>query len=157
MFITGGVSCVLGKKDKAVHIRGRDDYIMRLKWISKKSVVLYDVLDRRAWMVDGVTALLHLVRASLHHDKYDDFKELSLYDDNLLQEPCGPGAGGKRTSISVLTNENNISLALHKKPATSKQEVSVMREGHSPESSARPKATTPSERELRASATLSSK
>ncbi|KAK5657983.1 hypothetical protein OQA88_2536 [Cercophora sp. LCS_1] len=125
MFITGGVSCVLGKKDKAVHIRGRDDYIMRLKWISKKFVVLYDVPDRRAWMVDGVSALLHLVRASLHHDKNDAFKDLSLYDEALVQEPPEPGAGGKGASIFVLTNEQNTNLALHKKPSTSKEELSV--------------------------------
>ncbi|KAK3374364.1 hypothetical protein B0T24DRAFT_577334 [Lasiosphaeria ovina] len=111
MFITGGVSCVLGKKDKAVNIRGRDDYIMRLKWISKKFVVLYDVLDRRAWMVDGVSALLHLVRGSLSHDKDDHFKSLSLYDERLLQEAPGSGAG-KAASIFVLANESNISLPL---------------------------------------------
>lgn len=125
MFVTGGVSCVLGKKDKPVHIRGRNDYIMRLRWISKKYVVLYDVPDRRSWMVDGVSTLLHLAKASLHHDENDDFKDLSLFDEDSLQEPTGPQEGGKRTSISVLTSEYNINLALHKKPWTSTQEISV--------------------------------
>lgn len=125
MFVTGGVSCVLGKKDKPVHIRGRNDYIMRLRWTSKKYVVLYDVPDRRSWMVDGVSTLLHLAKASLHHDKNDDFKDLSLFDEDSLQEPTGPQEGGKRTSISVLTSEYNINLALHKKPWTSTQEISV--------------------------------
>ncbi|KAK4182303.1 hypothetical protein QBC35DRAFT_548396 [Podospora australis] len=125
MFVTGGISCVLGKKDKAVHIRGHNDYIMRLKWISKKFVVLYDAPDRRASMVDGVSALLHLVKSSLHHDKNDAFKDLSLYDDAQLQEPSEPGKGGKGTAIFILTNEQNTKLPLYKKPSTSKEALSV--------------------------------
>ncbi|KAK0717673.1 hypothetical protein B0T26DRAFT_645268, partial [Lasiosphaeria miniovina] len=86
MFITAEVSCLLGKKDKPIHIRSRDDYIMRLKWIAQKFVVLYDTQERRAWLVDGVSALLHLVRASLKHDQGDPFSSLFLYNESLLQE-----------------------------------------------------------------------
>ncbi len=123
MFVTGGVSCILGKKDKAVSVRRRNDYVMRLKWISKKFVVLYDVLDRRAWMVDGVSALLHLVRASLKKDETDPFKDLSLYDESRLQEAPEPGTG-KTASIFVLTDENNTSLPLYAKPSSTKEETS---------------------------------
>lgn len=128
MFVTGGVSCILGKKDKAVHIHHRDDYIMRLKWISKRFVILYDVHDRRAWLVDGVTALLHLVRASLKHDQEDPFNSLFLYSDAMLQEGSRSGSG-KSASISVLTNKQNISLPLYAKPETTKEEVIVTGEG----------------------------
>jgi hypothetical protein len=121
-YITAGVSCVLGKKDKAVHIRSRDDYTMRLKWIAKKYVVLYDVLDRRAWLVDGTSALLHLVRASLKYDAADDFKSLLLYDPNALQE-APENRFGKTASIQVLTNPHNVSLRLYSKPETSREET----------------------------------
>jgi hypothetical protein len=46
-FISAGLSFSIGKKDKSIHIKARDDYIMQLKWIAKKYVVLYDVDDRR--------------------------------------------------------------------------------------------------------------
>ncbi|XP_044719169.1 uncharacterized protein HRG_07734 [Hirsutella rhossiliensis] len=91
--ITVGLSCVLGKKDKPVHLRGRDDYIRRLKWISKKFVILYDTTDNRAWLVDGASALLHLVRASLKRDTSDDFETQFLYDKCSMQEAVNAGTG----------------------------------------------------------------
>ncbi|KAJ2998820.1 hypothetical protein NUW58_g208 [Xylaria curta] len=45
MFVTGGASVIIGKKAKAVHLRSRDDYTMRLSVTSKipsKSLSLYD-------------------------------------------------------------------------------------------------------------------
>ena len=128
MFVTGGVSCILGKKDKAVRIHHRDDYIMRLKWISKKFLILYDVRDKRAWLVDGVTALLHLVRASLKHDQEDPFNNLFLYNDTSLQEYQKSGSG-KSASIFVLTNKQNLSLPLYAKPETAKKEIIINNEG----------------------------
>ncbi|KAK4442732.1 hypothetical protein QBC34DRAFT_431355 [Podospora aff. communis PSN243] len=130
MFITGGVSCILGKRDRPARLQGRSDYIMRLKWISKKLVILYDVVDRRAWIIDGATALLHLVRTSLHHDKNDGdpFKSLSVFDETLLQE--SPDARtGKSASIFVLTNQANLGLPLYAKPESTREETSTSKSG----------------------------
>ncbi|KUI55959.1 hypothetical protein VP1G_10781 [Cytospora mali] len=120
-FVTAGVSAILGKKDKSVQMQSRDDYIMRLKWISKKFVVLYDVHERRAWLVDGASALLHLVRASLKHDASDFFKDLLLSNSSSLQESPEPFTG-KPAAIRILTNKANLSLPLYAKPAESKIE-----------------------------------
>ncbi|KAI0022433.1 hypothetical protein F4780DRAFT_197425 [Xylariomycetidae sp. FL0641] len=115
MYITGGLSTIIGKKDKPVHARVRDDYTTRLKWISKKYIVFYDVEDRRAWLVDGTSALLHLVRAALKHDSEDDFNPYFLYDPTNLQE-APQEYDGKSAAIHVLMNEANLSLALWRKP-----------------------------------------
>ncbi|KAK8001318.1 nucleoside phosphorylase [Apiospora marii] len=122
-FITGGVSCIIGKKDKAVHVRSRDDYTMRLKWISKKFVVLYDVVERRAWLVDGVSALLHLVRASLKRDATDAFKSHFLFQESGFQE-APPDIDGKSAAIHILTNRNNTALPLYSKPDSLREETS---------------------------------
>ncbi|KAI8632194.1 hypothetical protein F5Y19DRAFT_492074 [Xylariaceae sp. FL1651] len=124
MFITGGASLLIGKKDKAVHLRSRDDYIMRLKWISKKFVVLYDVREKRAWLTDGLSAVLHLVRASLKHDTEDSFKTLFLYDPSALKETSWMYLG-KDTAIRVLTNPENLSLPLYAKPNSTKEEINI--------------------------------
>ncbi|KAI1395613.1 hypothetical protein F4819DRAFT_477925 [Hypoxylon fuscum] len=128
MFVTGGISATIGKKDKAVHIKFRDDYTMRLKWIAKKFVVLYDVQERRAWLVDGASALLHLVRASLKHDSSDAFRSLFIYKDSALREASQPYTG-KAASISVLTDWQNINLPLYAKPDSSREEVSINETG----------------------------
>ncbi|KAI1738019.1 hypothetical protein F4680DRAFT_426828 [Xylaria scruposa] len=124
MFITGGASVLVGKKDKAIQLRSRDDYTMRLKWISKKYVVLYDVGDRRAWLVDGLSAILHLLRASLNYDLQDPFKSLYLYDPSVLKEAVGVEAG-KHSAIQVLTNPENLKIPLYAKPESAKEEVTT--------------------------------
>jgi hypothetical protein len=46
--------------------------------VLKHPFAFYDVTARRSWLVDGVSALLHLVRISLHLDANDDE---STYDE----------------------------------------------------------------------------
>lgn len=94
---------------------------MRLKWISKKFAVFYDLRDRRAWLLDGASALLHLVRASLMHDKNDLFKDLFLFDEGSVQEPAVPFTG-RHAAVQFLTNEVNMSLPLYAKPTETKAE-----------------------------------
>ncbi|KAK6857894.1 hypothetical protein PG995_005593 [Apiospora arundinis] len=122
-FITGGVSCILGKKDKPVHVRIRDDYTMRLKWIAKKFVVFYDTTERRAWLFNGISALLHLVRASLKQDSTDDFQSHFLFRESELQEPP-PCSDGKAAAIHVLTNRHNTALPLYSQPDSLREEFS---------------------------------
>ncbi|KAI1353493.1 hypothetical protein F5Y01DRAFT_323133 [Xylaria sp. FL0043] len=125
MFFTAGLSTIIGKRDKAVQLRCRDDYTMRLKWISKKFVVLYDVQDRRAWLLDGASALLHLVRASLRHELNDDqFNSQFLYQESALVEAPNPHSG-KSTAINVLTNPRNLEIPLYAKPDANKVEVTT--------------------------------
>jgi hypothetical protein len=119
---------VIGKRDKAVHIHCRDDYIMRLKWIAKKFVVFYDLRDRRAWLVDGASALLHIVRASLRHEQNDLFKSLFLFDKDSVQEPAVPFTG-KHAAVQFLTNKVNMSLPLYAKPTEAKVEETTTEAG----------------------------
>jgi hypothetical protein len=127
-FISAGASFLVGKKDNPILIRARDDYLSKLRWMSKKSVVLYDVGDRRAWMVDGVSALLHLVRASLKHNQEDDFTDLCLFDPKDLEE-ASAGCLGKAAAISVLINERNKNMKLHQGADDSFQEETTNEEG----------------------------
>ncbi|KAI0201130.1 hypothetical protein F4808DRAFT_470051 [Astrocystis sublimbata] len=122
MFVQAGISAIIGKRDKAVHVNSRDDYTMRLKWISRKFVVLYDVQDRRAWLLDGISALLHLVRASLQHDLNDEFQSLCLYEEGTLKEPPDPHAG-KKAAIKMLTTPHNLAIPLYAKPDSRREET----------------------------------
>ncbi len=86
-YIVGGGTFSLAKKDKALSItRGNLDYVSRIEWINGKSVVLHDVDDRIAWLVDGTSALLHLVRKSLVQDSKGDFRHLWLFKPGSLKE-----------------------------------------------------------------------
>lgn len=66
-YITAGGTIALSVKDIAPHVT-RECYVDQLNWIREQYVVFWDDDDheKRGWLVNGSSALLHLVRASLH-------------------------------------------------------------------------------------------
>ncbi|OQV01785.1 hypothetical protein CLAIMM_07079 [Cladophialophora immunda] len=113
--VNAGGTVAIGKRKRAVHLRSRVHYVEQLKWIAEKYFILYDVDCRHGWLVDGASALLHLVRASLHLDQSNDINELRsafLLDLNNIQEAEFPHLG-KKSSISVLLNTHNRNLELY--------------------------------------------
>ncbi|KAI0967117.1 hypothetical protein F4678DRAFT_252391 [Xylaria arbuscula] len=108
--ITGGPPFHLGLKDTPAHVT-RNGYIPRLKWISTKLVVLWDAADKRGWLINGTSALLHVVRASLAHDSRDKFKSAFVFKSEDLQESSTPFTIDSATD--VLINPNNMRLKLY--------------------------------------------
>ncbi|KAM0512399.1 hypothetical protein ACHAPE_008848 [Trichoderma viride] len=109
--IMGGSPHMLGVKDTPIHI-SEDGYIPRLKWISSKFVLLWDEADKRGWLVNGTTALLHLVRASLDHDSKDKFSSAFLFKKELIQESEDPFKTD--SAIHVLINDDNRRLPIYR-------------------------------------------
>lgn len=108
----------------------KDDYINQLKWISKKFVVLYDVEDKRAWLVDGICTLLHVVRTSLQNDLDDEFTGSSCFQPGQLQE-ADQALTGKAAAIKVLCNRKNQNLKLHSKLDEIHDEETTKKDGSS--------------------------
>ena len=131
-FVTAGFEAAIGKKDKAIHLKARDDYVSQLRWIAKKFVVLYDVDDQRGWLLDGASALLHLVRSSLQRDQDDEFRALTLFDAKDMKEATIPYTG-KAAAINVLTNSENLNMKLYSKPDDIWNETTVEVNGVSQE------------------------
>lgn len=127
--ISASVSMVVGKKDRPAYISSRQNYIERLKWLEKKFVVLYDVGDRRAWLVDGVSTLTHLLRASLRADASSKFKHLLKFQEENMQEESS-GLGGSYSAILFLTNPHNQNLALYDNPDEAYEETTFGRVQH---------------------------
>ncbi|KAF5558855.1 nucleoside phosphorylase [Fusarium phyllophilum] len=108
--ITGGQSFELGIKDTPVHV-ARNGYIPRLKWISSKFFLLWDEGDKRGWLTNGTSALLHVVRASLAYDSTDEFQSVFVFKSEDLQESPKPFTAD--SAIDVLINPNNLALKLY--------------------------------------------
>jgi len=115
-FVNAGVSCVLGVKDKPVHISHDDDYFGMLQNISDRHFVFYDPDNRQAWLLDGASALLHLLRASIQHHQDDQrLRRLLCSPDNLELEESSylPTLGSRAASAwEVLSNQDNLSIPL---------------------------------------------
>lgn len=108
--IEGGPPFILGKKDSPVHL-SRNGYIRKLKWISKKYVLLWDEADKRGWLVNGTSALLHLVCATLEQDKRDGFQGVSLFEMSKVQwakQPYQP-----KSALQVLLSQSNLRLSVY--------------------------------------------
>ncbi|KAE8141258.1 hypothetical protein BDV38DRAFT_237643 [Aspergillus pseudotamarii] len=108
--LIGDSSFILGRKDTPVHI-SRNGYIRKLKWISKKYVLLWDEADKRGWVVNGTSALLHLVYATLEQDKRDGFQGVSLFEMNKVQWAKQPYQA--KSALQVLLNQSNLQLRVY--------------------------------------------
>lgn len=82
-----------------------------LQWIHKQFVVLWDQKEQRGWLVNGTSALLHLVQASLHYSSTDGcesnflFKHEDMHEANVANRP--------ESSLKVLMEQKNWRLPLY--------------------------------------------
>lgn len=84
----------------------RDVYEQKLMWIEKKYVVLWDEETKRGWLINGTSALLHLIRMSLKLYRKDYSDEL-LFDESKMQNAPEHDAASARR---VLKDERNRKL-----------------------------------------------
>ncbi|KAH6884388.1 hypothetical protein B0T10DRAFT_550846 [Thelonectria olida] len=111
--ISFGVSGVLGRKDKPVRNGSEPDFFRRLEAMDDRYVVFYDVQERRAWLVHALSALLHLVRASLKLSEVRGYPVLLNQDDIQEAESTRKGVAAAR---AVLINPDNLQLKIFKNP-----------------------------------------
>lgn len=91
----------------------RTSYISKLKWLRQKYIVLWDEEDKRGWLVNGTSALLHLVRASLEHDRtrelnynMNDMEEASITHTANSPIPVLISLGDKKLKIRLGATDN---------------------------------------------------
>lgn len=104
-FINAGVNFSIGNKDKPIHVSSHKVYSKKIQWISKKFVVLWDEEAKRGWLVNGATALLHLVRASLDYNQTDTLKQWFLFKPEQMDN--------SGSAIDVLMSRKNKMLELY--------------------------------------------
>jgi hypothetical protein len=115
----------IGIKDKPQHVSYDDDYLSTLDMISERYFVFYDNVDRRAWLLDGASAVLHLLRASIKYlQTKSRLKDFVIFNDDELEE-AGKDRKGGDAAFYVLANEYNQLLPLWSKTATPTEEVTM--------------------------------
>ncbi|RYP70200.1 hypothetical protein DL771_005587 [Monosporascus sp. 5C6A] len=108
--ITGWSRFSIASKDIPLHV-SRDGYIPRLKWLASKFVILWDEQDKRGWMINGVSALLHLLRASLEHDSHGELQSAFLFKRGDILEPSEPYKVD--SAFEILLNDSNRKIKLY--------------------------------------------
>lgn len=124
--VTGGCQFAIGRKDAHVRI-SRDSYRAKLVWLDQKHVTLWDVDETRGWLLNGNSALLHLLRASLDYSKRDNFNSEFLLKEGMFQESDRPLT--LDSARDVLLNQANQKLELYSKEDYSYTETKVLPSG----------------------------
>jgi hypothetical protein len=111
-YVVGGFIGSIGKRDKPVYLSREKSHRGLVNWVSSQPIVFYDVTDCRAWLVDGASALLHLVRASIHHDRQKGaYKSGWKFDEPL--EGDDSYEGGSEAAIETLTSFGNLNRSIY--------------------------------------------
>ena len=110
----------LNVKEKPFWLRRENDYPSLLKWVSLQPIIFYDTSSRRAWLVDGASALLQLVRSSLHQDENDPESAYDwVFDPDKLSCDWN-GVTGRQGALNTLKSWENLNLNVY---VTSKRMV----------------------------------
>jgi hypothetical protein len=110
-YISGGVSFTRGNKDTPIYLSRVGPYQQEIHSAHNMKVVLYDVEDRRGWLVDGTNALLHLTRAQLGSSPYSDSDLFNL--NNFVH--ADPAAGSCAAKKALLDSKNRDLLIFEEK------------------------------------------
>ncbi|RTE75703.1 hypothetical protein BHE90_009827 [Fusarium euwallaceae] len=108
--VTGTACFSIGNREKPVHI-SRHGYFTKLQWISSKWIVFWDEGEKRGWLVNGASALLHILRSSLTHSK-SKFKSAFLMNPQDLPDP--ESVMEADAALQILTEEKNRSIPLYR-------------------------------------------
>ncbi|KAH7067031.1 hypothetical protein BKA63DRAFT_425181 [Paraphoma chrysanthemicola] len=95
-------------------------FVDRIRDISRQHVVLWDVQDQRGWLVNGSTALLHVLRANLEFRRRDEFGSGCLFEPRTMVEASEPGLS--YSASQVLKNVSNRTLTVHQEDGTTSDE-----------------------------------
>ncbi|OAP62831.1 hypothetical protein AYL99_02058 [Fonsecaea erecta] len=109
--ITSPNPYTVGHKDRPLRIV-QAGYMAKLSWISKKYVVLWDVDYQRGWLINGSSALLHLLRASLEFNKTDELESAFVFRSEDLIEASRPYTAS--SAMAVLLNPVNLKLDIYR-------------------------------------------
>ncbi|KAF2015665.1 hypothetical protein BU24DRAFT_491882 [Aaosphaeria arxii CBS 175.79] len=101
-------SVLRGNRDKPDYIK-HSAYTMQIEAARNMPVVLYDTGSQRGWLVDGASALLHLVRTQVATKPYGGSD--SLFNDsnvNIVPFRHPKSDGGPDAAAEILRDENNM-------------------------------------------------
>ncbi|KAJ5335385.1 hypothetical protein N7452_007788 [Penicillium brevicompactum] len=110
--ITSREPFLVGYKDIPPHV-ARSGYASKLKWIVRKSAVLWDEETKRGWLLNGASALLHLVRASIVYDCTGPLSSECHFRWETLDEGATNPIHDPQSAIAVLLNPRNRTLLIY--------------------------------------------
>lgn len=114
-----GMTLNRGKKDIPPALTGRGVYERQVASTGDWNIIMHDTLDRRAWLLDGASALVHICIAGLHScDKLGKLVAEANDEDEedfkpkLDQLKYPQGREGLSSAVNVLLKNNNRGIQI---------------------------------------------
>ena len=113
-FINIGAGFTIGKKDTSAALRASESrpFETKVGHASHMNVVFYGTQDRRGWLLDGASALMHLARLWMtcdgngsEHMEQDALKKLCYRDSQ-------GGQGGRQAAVATLVENKNRDIGI---------------------------------------------
>lgn len=111
--VVGGLNMSFNKKEQPFWLERESDYPSLLKWMAVQPILFYDVEDCRAWLIDGASALLHLVRISLHLEENDPESTYDWVFDAKKLKDKWDGLIGRQAALQTLKSWDNLDLNVY--------------------------------------------
>ena len=111
-YVNLGATFAKGNKDSPLYLSRASTYEMEIRFAGSVNVVLYDVVDRRGWLMDGANALLHLACKRLSLLSCDPIIPAPLLKLSNFQYAKANPADGKKVAASALMDPQNRSLPI---------------------------------------------
>ena len=110
--VVAGLNMCLNKKPQPVRLTRARDYPSPLNWIKNKTINFYDVSCRRAWLVDGASALLHLIRIWLDLNQRDTESAYTwVFNPSMLTDTWEGCTTARQAALKTLKSPENLDIA----------------------------------------------
>ncbi|KAJ1326978.1 ankyrin repeat domain-containing protein 50 [Microdochium nivale] len=101
---------VKGSRDIPRHLSRNKDYYTQMMWLQTRKIILWDEGDKRGWLADGLSVLLHLLRAHILHHSTGQFRRIFKLKPDSLQ--FGGNTRSPEASLQILLDPDNLNLAV---------------------------------------------
>ncbi|RDW58293.1 hypothetical protein BP5796_12223 [Coleophoma crateriformis] len=127
----------LGRRDTPIRLSSGGSYSDNLRVVATKYVILYDVDDQRAWLLDGPSVLLYLLRASLVIDEETGFHVLHKHSDIRVSDDDI----GEYKPVTILMKNANVRLFDQPNEEDQKTELKITEDQEATEEKNKPEVT----------------
>lgn len=119
--VNAGASFTKGTHNVPIHLSHTSPYELEIHHARSINVVIYDVKDRRSWLVDGASALLHLTRTQLSSEPY---ASTGLLDIGKFRY-ADPKAGASGAKQALLDPQNREICIFEDSKTTTELKITV--------------------------------
>jgi hypothetical protein len=119
LYVEGGWYGIVGlnmrfnQREEPTKLMRNQDYPSLLRYFARTAIVFFDTAERRSWLVDGASALLHLVRNSIQRDQEDEECTYEwVFNESKLHEMQG-NCTGRQAALNTLKSSENLDLELY--------------------------------------------